>query len=52
MYSFVNDLPEDGLQGQKHVGRTSPNYKYLLLHAKSAGLNIVYFLDWLIKINC
>ena len=41
MYSFVNDPPEDGLQGQKHVGRASQNYIYLWLHAKSVGLNTV-----------
>jgi hypothetical protein len=25
MYSFVNDFPEDGLQGPKHVGGASQN---------------------------
>jgi len=28
VYSLVNDLPEDGLQGLNHVGGTSQNNKY------------------------
>lgn len=31
MYSFVNDLPEDGLKGPKHVGRASQNVKVLFM---------------------
>jgi len=28
IYSFVNDLPEAGLQGLKHVGAASQNNSY------------------------
>jgi hypothetical protein len=31
MYSFINDLPEDGLKGPKHVGGASQNVKVLFM---------------------
>jgi len=40
-YSFVNDLPEDGLEGPNHIGGTSQNNKSQWLHVQLAGLNTV-----------
>ena len=40
MYSFVIDLPEDGLQKLKHVGALSQNNKsYLWLGVQFVGLS-------------
>jgi len=38
VYSFVNDLPEDGLKGPKHVGGPSQGFKYLWLCVQFVGL--------------
>ena len=39
MYSFVNDLPEDGLYEPKHIGEASQNKIYLWLHVQFFLLN-------------
>jgi hypothetical protein len=41
MYSFVNNLPEYGLQEPKHVAGASQNNKYLWLNVQLVGINRV-----------
>ena len=44
MYNFVTDLPEDGIQGPKHVGGASRNNEYLWFHVQLIGSNTVLWI--------
>jgi hypothetical protein len=41
MYSFVNYLPDGGLQGLKHIGETLQNNRYLWLRVQLFVFKVV-----------